>query len=149
MKHLKTFEGQQRIRNRRLLKNMKMSTDGKIPPGMYVIFKNREYDWKNNRYVNMLMLGKVIKYDHGVEEDSYYGETSKYESINIYVIDIESEWNDIIAKKGKDHIFNSPLGEVLFTSSSLKTTEEEFNRIKKTEPYCDWEMNRDLEKYNM
>jgi len=139
MKYLKPYDKQSEIRKNSQLKKLKMSPKS-IATGKYVIFIVNEYDFKKRRDINMLVLGKIQNYQHNAPGVEY---------VNIFIFDVEYQFDFPFLQKGKIQDFYSPLKNVLYTDSSLKKAQEEFERLKNTEPYCNWKYNSDVEKYNL
>lgn len=119
-------------------------------PGMYIIFNTDFFNLKIMKSGSSLVFGKI----RAVEKNSDYDyDNERYTKLTIIRIDII----DLISEIEEDSTFrtttsfniNRDFKEILFINSSLKVTQNKYEEIKIQQPYCDWEMKRDSEKYNM
>jgi hypothetical protein len=155
MKYIKRYENnkQHDRRMRKRVKEIRMSGSD-VLPGFFVVFEHSRYAFIRNKSVNILTLGKVINTYIFIEEDGN-GSTREVQTANIEIIDfltsfsLKEKENKYKYDIGNELVFYLPLKGLLFMNSSLSKTKEEFEKIKESEPYCNWYLNNDVEKYNL
>ena len=119
-------------------------------PGMYIIFITSFFNFKIMKSGKSLVIGKIRAVEENSEYDYENRTNKKLTLIRIDIIDLISEIEENSSfRETTSFNPNRDFQEILVINSSLKVTQAKFDEMKNQQPYCDWEMKRDSEKYNM
>lgn len=124
MKYIKKFENLENLENLEL--------------GTYIIFTKSSITIKD-AIVNYLILGKIISFVKNKNQSERIGYVAIYE-------DFIANGPTKIGKGGRSSLgFNT----IIYTSTSLKDTKDKFEELKETQPYYDWLLKQNMNKYNL
>jgi hypothetical protein len=122
MKHIKTFDA--------LLYRDKIK---QLIPEMYIIFEYSVFNFKESRYYNYLILGKISSVPYKEESNTF---------IDIKVTNYITYDKDEFFYKNSYNI--DFISDIKYTSSSFKTTKVEYEKFKD-----DFKIKENSIKYNL
>ena len=106
--------------------------------GMYIIFLSDRFNWTIRKNGNTLILGQIRIVEY--EENSQYAQIVLLD----FVSEIEQDIELLDVRS-----FNVKSIEKLYTTPSLTDAKRKFDELLKQQPYYDWKINNDANKYNI
>ena len=106
--------------------------------GMYIIFLSDRFNWTIRKNGNTLILGQIRIVEY--EENSQYAQIVLLD----FVSEIEQDIELLDVRS-----FNVKSIEKLYTTPLLTDAKRKFDELLKQQPYYDWKINNDANKYNI
>lgn len=123
----------------------------KFASGKYIIFLYSNFNWVARKDVETLILGQIGNIEHILEPRSYsFQKPNESKYVGIKVIDFTSEMLQDNPKFELDQIQKYNIGnekdfkDIIYTSNSLKETQEKFDELKEF-----YEVTWNAMKYNL
>lgn len=135
---MKTYEGFRKNRKFNLEKSKKFSD---FAAQEYIIFL----------YNEELIYGQIKEYKIHSDPNSFGEIESQSYYLTIDIFDVLTDNGNSWYKPGEGWNFNidNDSFKLLFKTTSRKDADNEYKRIKNTEPYSEWELNRIAKQYNI
>lgn len=128
----------------------------KLVPGNYIIYADSIYDWEY-KYLNTrpgmvpemiikhLILARIEKNERS---DKYVHRKDIEFYTTIRYIDFISNGKELIEKNGVD-VASVLSNKIIYTTRSLVDAKNKFEELKNQQPYENWILDDDINKYNL
>lgn len=142
MKYIKKFES----KTKRDKLKVEVEINEQFIPGSYLIFNFSRYSFKLNKLINFLILAQIINAKKSILDSCSL-------ILTVRIINYEYDFEELNDDEIKNSIISLHISEKnfrkIYTSVSLKDSTEKYNELKNSETYKKWEIDRNINKYNL